>query len=42
MVLKQKHLRLSQLIINVYEDDFYNVEDYSFIRRLEEFYKIGG
>jgi hypothetical protein len=32
------HLRLGQLIMNVYREDIYNIEDEEFIQRIERFY----
>jgi hypothetical protein len=35
----EKFMRLSQLMLNVYRQDFYHVEDYDFLDTLEAFYK---
>jgi hypothetical protein len=37
--LDNPELRLGQLIKNVYKEDFYSVEDYEFIEKLEEYYE---
>lgn len=36
---KNKDLRLSQLLLNVFQRDFYYVEDFELIDALEDYYK---